>query len=344
MLLSRSHVLNAWTAYIYNAMDHLRINFSPWSRNDSTSNSAALKGDITIEVWKVIGGRNTQKPIPVKLLGNEEILAQVADTTRRRAIANDIRADWDIANTPLAELHTRLNQVVFPKEWSTENASLPSELRIIWDTYLWVQANFRWDNPVHKLALVTSMLFLYALPHVAYAPEPPIPFPNLTSDMSDLKKQLLITQWVVKMPWVEGRNQGKGLHQPDPFLIMVVSAFIAYFEKESPLRKALDGGENVSDWMKKHSKLYECCLCTWVVKLTQLSGRCKIHYWGQLHSDTAGGCCSTQEWHRSISHHTPEIWGNMDVSNGRGFNSQICHGNAHIEWGSGEVWHLRIDA
>lgn len=235
-------VIDIWSGYIRIAADHLGICFGPGSVGT---------GPVTLTMWTSFGAEPEHTTIPRRLLNNQEALDLDLEESRQRAMIKDVRATWSLEDTPLRDLHCRLNQIVFPDEWDPEKANLGINDNIIRSTYLWVNNNFDWGNPVHHLAFITAIIFSKALPDVAYPAGAP---PDLILDpsYSTETKKLLISRSIAGLSW--NTPPGRGLSDHIQIVVMFTTTFIAYHDAKSPLRIELDNKKTIANYAAKHSE------------------------------------------------------------------------------------------
>lgn len=187
---------------------------------------------------------------------SSEEFANNEEEASAEAMASPV-TPWDLPGKP-QHIKRFLHKTILPQSWTLENASVQTrDVRAphIYDTYLWVQNNYDGNNPLHRMALLWSIMFTFILPHIG-VPE----HPNIKHTTSPMEA----TQEVLSMTWK--KVERKGVTEPRRFMTMLTCVIISFFEPESPLREYLAQNENVlgSTWTSKHGAFYHRALLGWI--------------------------------------------------------------------------------
>jgi len=156
-------------------------------------------------------------------------------------------APWKLPTKP-QHLRRIIHQTELPIEWSLEHASLGghgSRDPVIINTYKWAELNYDGNKPLHRMALLWSIMFSWVLPQVG------IP---AGTDVGKANTAMEATSAILNIPWETVKR--KGTKAALPYIVMVTCYIISFFEPGSPLQMHLEENSNMlgDDWTKKHGK------------------------------------------------------------------------------------------
>ena len=179
-------------------------------------------------------------PLQVERVSHEELSVQEKEV---QEAAEKERTPWKLPTKP-QHVTWFLKKEVLPEEWSLAKASLGTPGSVTYRTYHWVQNNYDGEDPLHRMALLWSIMFSWVLPRVG-VPE--------ALSVEYTEDETLATSLLRDIPWeVPAR---KGTVAPLPYVVMVTCVIISFFEPESPLRVHLGQNDNKlgEPWTNKHS-------------------------------------------------------------------------------------------
>lgn len=132
-----------------------------------------------------------------------------------------------------------------PKCWDLSNASLPTSSGNgdpLLPTYQFVCEKFDGSNWAHHLALIVAICFSRVVPEICHDM-------HTTIRISDPTTQIR------NMAWITAQSKShKGTTAPRPFIVMMSTALIAFWDKRSPFSKHLIANNNFQGkaWTDKH--------------------------------------------------------------------------------------------
>jgi hypothetical protein len=227
----------------------LGINYIPWSvgyfpPSGKTSGVSRCNRDVVPTRWITLGAPSPPLILPRNTLTPDEAIGVALSRSRSESMRGHPAAAWSVSDLVLRDLGSFLDRRIKPTDWGLSHAHLPDNKDdLVTRTYHWVNDRLDLDNPVHHVTFLTAIIIAKALPTVAHPRAP-------TEQAGDLRDESILTELVCRVPWTDG---GRGTHQPEPFLVMFVVAFLAWKEKDSPLRVYYRDHSSVGPtWSAKH--------------------------------------------------------------------------------------------
>jgi hypothetical protein len=178
----------------------------------------------------------------------QTIVLEDSDPEENEALAEANRcptSPWDLPET-LEGIIPFLHKTILPRQWTLRAASLGPRGHLedwILDTYEWVDRNYDGRKPLHRMALLWSILFSHLLPRIGMPKDHGIPKTN---------SPMVATTAILNIPWATPPR--KGCTERLRFVVMLCCMIISFFEPESPLRQHLLVNDNYlgNDWTIKH--------------------------------------------------------------------------------------------
>lgn len=227
-------------------MRRMHINFVPWKKNARGARAAQATE------WMMIhkGGGSSSNPIRLPQT-TEEITQEIAETARD----GDVGAEWDIPGQ-LYDMKDLWKKHVLPTDWDIKHASLETqrqkpEAEYVWKTYEFVEEHYDGTYWMHHLALICGILFSRVAPLIFFPRDTALP---PTSGAQDLTKAIR------RVPWIKNTaGYHKGMTAPKPFVTMVTTALIGFWDTRTEFFKHLEcrNGSQGESWTSKHGK---CCI------------------------------------------------------------------------------------
>ena len=178
-------------------------------------------------------------PSQVERVSRKELSVQEKEV---QEAAEKERTPWKLPTKP-QHVMWFLKKEVLPEEWSLKKASLGNPDSVTYQTYHWVNNNYNGADPLHRMALLWSIMFTWVPPLVG-APQP--------LNIEYTEDATLATSLLRNIPWEE--LERGGTVAPLPYLVMVTCVIISFFEPKSPLRVhlGLNGDILGEHWTRKH--------------------------------------------------------------------------------------------
>ena len=240
--------INYWTCHLINMMKKLKIQLIPWHKDTPNAYATDLKYWIPIRPTVALSAPRTRTV-------QDRILEAAQDVSRR-----DPFAPWDVPER-LADMKPFWNKKTLPECWTLDLASLPnpsSKSAYVANTYQFVKEHYDGQKWAHHFALIIAICFSRVAPNIC--------IPNGASVTSD--DSTAATQEIRNMPWVPAQSAShKGISAPLPFIVMVSTALIAFWDNRSPLSKHLASQHNVlgNPWTDKHGAFIHSFLLVIVI-------------------------------------------------------------------------------
>src|SRR6266571_4821872 len=218
--------LSYWTQHLVQMMKQMKIHLIPWRKD--TPNAYATDPAI----WTSL--RRTKGLPSTRIQTLEDRIQDAAETISRK----DPHAPWDLPDT-LSDMKLLWNKEVLPTCWSIQHASLNTHnanASYVISTYHYVSENYDGGNWAHHLALIIAICFSRVVPDICFASDAVISSDN----------PLVATEEVRQMAWVPTQSTShKGTVAPLPFIVMMSTALIGFWDSKSPLSKHLASHQNV---------------------------------------------------------------------------------------------------
>ena len=171
----------------------------------------------------------------------------------QRMTETDCRASWSTEDLKVEDLYRILDRTCLPDEWNLKQVTLPNNDEYVTNTYRWVTRFYDGAKPIHKTAMLLSIIFSRCLPNIFHARNTP----HSACGADEITRRVRNEAWIPK-----ANKNRKGFSERIPFVIMMTTFIIALYEDESPLRKhmASNGEAFGADWTKKHGvSVLFCC-------------------------------------------------------------------------------------
>jgi hypothetical protein len=245
---SRGESQDQREGHLANAMAQMMakcsIDFIPWKAPQA---GHSIPRAATTAYWLHLS--ESRLPPSQSTSNDEDNPASIAALASRRSPD----APWCIPES-LAELPQFFHKTRRPQDWDIKWASLTNSIdpeykgSYINETYYYVNDRFDIRIWYHHMALLWSICFSQILPNVGYREVASLP-------SSQSGKE--VTASIRRFKWV-APNKEKGIHAPEPFIVMLTTLIIAMIDAESPLRKHLDSNKQSFGvpWTDKHGVLY----------------------------------------------------------------------------------------
>jgi hypothetical protein len=225
-------------------MRRMHIDFVPWKKDTRGSRAAQPN------VWMILHkgpGRSLNAIQAVQ--SPEEVTQELAEKARDE----EPGVEWEIPEK-LCEMKDLWKKEVLPSDWNLKHASLDScrhqaEASYVWKTYEFVETNYDGTYWMHHLALICGILFSRVAPSIFFPRNCALP---QTTDVQQLTKAIREITWTRKTS-----GSHKGMTAAKPFVTMVTTALIGFWDTRSDLFKHLQtsGGKLGESWTSKHGEL-----------------------------------------------------------------------------------------
>jgi hypothetical protein len=221
-----------WSKYLISMMKSMEICLIPWHKETDR----AFATDVNI--WALLR--------QIKGLPDRPIIT-VEDRIRveaERISRENPDAPWDVP-ARLADMKGLWKKHTLPTCWNAGHASLPAKVEnnlYVHATYDFVSEQFdgsKWD---HHLALIIAILFSRVVPDICLDNQAILSAHDPTSQIRALD-------------WIPATSSShKGTVAPLPFIVMMSTALIGFWDTRSPLIKHLQANrDNLGTaWTNKH--------------------------------------------------------------------------------------------
>ncbi|KAG6369887.1 hypothetical protein JVT61DRAFT_13351 [Boletus reticuloceps] len=148
-----------------------KVSNIPWSP-DPTGIAGRPMTIVTHSVWINLG-----QSMGSDCVAQRDHQSDDLDRATQNAIMNDTQAEWSLLSISLQDIHTIWNKQTLPEEWTQlDSMTWPNTAdgTYVQQTYNWVRDNYDGSIPLHKLALVMSIIFSKVLPN---------PIPQISCDL-----------------------------------------------------------------------------------------------------------------------------------------------------------------
>jgi hypothetical protein len=237
-------------------MRRMHIDFVPWKKE--TRGSRAAQPNL----WMILHKGPNRSLNPMQAVQSaEEVTQELAEKARDE----EPGVEWDIPEK-LCEMKDLWEKEVLPSDWDLKHASLDScrkqpEAAYVWKTYDFVETNYDGTFWMHHLALICGILFSRVAPSIFFPRNSALP---QTSDVQQLTKAIRAITWTRKTT-----GSHKGMTAARPFVTMVTTALIGFWDTRTDLFKHLEssGGKLGDSWTSKHGE-YLIKYCMWLLRNT----------------------------------------------------------------------------
>lgn len=224
-------------------MRRMHIDFVPWKK--STRGARAAQPTEWMILHK--GGGSASRSIQLPQ-STDEIAQEVAEKARDE----EPGVEWDIPGQ-LYDMNNLWKKQVLPTDWDIKHASLETqrqkaEAEYVWRTYEFVQKHYDGTFWMHHLALICGILFSRVAPLIFFPRNAPLP---QTTSVQQLTKAIR------DVPWTKNTaGSHKGMTAPKPFVTMVTTALIGFWDTRTEFYKHLQNskGAQGESWTSKHGK------------------------------------------------------------------------------------------
>jgi hypothetical protein len=258
-------------------MRRMHIDFVPWKKNTRGARAAQPN------VWMILhkGGGHSLNPTKV-IQTTEEVTQESAE----RARDNEPGVEWEIPDK-LSEMKDLWNKEVLPTDWDIKHASLETqrlkpEAEYVWKTYEFVETHYDGTHWMHHLALICGILFSRVAPSIFFPRDAPLP---QTTNVQQLTKAIR------DVPWTRNTTgTHKGMTAPRPFVTMVTTALIGFWDTRTDFAKHLQGskGSQGASWTSKHGDYFFYFACSYLISI--YTGNKEIHAINFIRMGLAEAC------------------------------------------------------
>ena len=222
-----------WTRHLISMMKKLKIHLIPWHK--VTPNAYATD----INIW--VSLRQTKGLPASRTRTIQDQIREEAD----RVAQDKPDAPWDVPER-LCDMKRLWSKQGLPICWSVEHASLSksNNADYVSSTYRYVEQEYDGKNWRHHLALVVAILFSRVLPDIC----------SMNTQISS-KDEAGVTAEIRAMDWIPAQSAfHKGTVAPLPFIVMMSTALIGFWDSGSPLSAHLVASHYVlgKPWTDKH--------------------------------------------------------------------------------------------
>jgi hypothetical protein len=226
--------LEYWNNAMVAVMKSMCIHLIPWHKGGN-----AYATDPTI--WKSL--RRSSGLVIAQTVSLEDRIKAGAD----RLLRQDPHATWDLPDR-LSDMKALWKKEVLPTCWSLAIASLPEDrpdTRYVLDQYNYVSKNYDGTKWHHHLALIVAICFSRVVPNICVNKTATI----TSSDGPGATDEIRALEWVPAQS-----ASKKGTSAPLPFIVMMSTALIGFWDSKSPLNTYLRSKSyNLgASWTDKH--------------------------------------------------------------------------------------------
>lgn len=224
-------------------MRRMHIDFIPWKKNTRGSRAAQATE------WMILhkGGGSSSRPMDLPQ-SNEEVAQESAE----KAQDEEPGVEWEIPGQ-LYDMKNLWKKEVLPTDWDIKHASLETqrqkpEAEYVWRTYEFVESHYDGTYWMHHLALICGILFSRVAPLIFFPRNTVLP---QTTGVQELTKAIR------EVPWIRNTaGSHKGMTAPKPFVTMVTTALIGFWDTRTEFNKHLQRskGSQGESWTSKHGK------------------------------------------------------------------------------------------
>jgi len=224
-----------WSRHLIDMMKKMDIVLIPWHKE--TRNAYATD----LGIWTAL--RPTKGLPSYKMTTFRDRIQEDAEQTARQ----DPSAPWDLPDQ-LCEVKELWKKVVLPSCWDIQHATLCStnvDSKYVTETYQYVKDHYDGKKWPHHLALIVAICFSRVVPYIC--------LDNTANIMST--DSASVTEWIRGLEWVRTQSAShKGTVAPLPFIVMMSTALIGFWDSHSPLAKQLRAKNGVlgKPWSEKH--------------------------------------------------------------------------------------------
>jgi hypothetical protein len=227
-------VKSGFSSLFIDMMKSMRIHLLPWHKNSPNAYATDLDIWVSLRPKK---GHISSAPLTI-----QDRIQMAADKVARE----DPQAPWDLPER-LSDMNQFWTKQCLPACWSLSLASLSNKQSqgYVGETYRFVSQQFDGENWKHHLALVIAICFSRVVPDICFINE---------TDVSS-SDPLRATSEIRNMEWVPAQSTSRrGTVVPFPFIVMMSTALIGFWDSRSPLAKHLVSNNNVlgKPWTDKH--------------------------------------------------------------------------------------------
>lgn len=195
--------------------------------------------------WIMLGAARIDPKIRLnnELLSPEQIEERNAAAAQERIQSQDPRRAWECGPIRLIDLFTILGRHVRPSDWTL--ASAKSDIPWVQNIYTWSHDHFDMTDPIHRYAILTSIIISKLMP-MHFLP-PSIILPRNMQTKRDIR------EFAQTLDWVQ-HGDGRGHKDTSIFVVMLTTLFIALATPQGPLAIHLKshGFALGADWTRKH--------------------------------------------------------------------------------------------
>lgn len=224
--------------------DDMQVAHVPWS---APAVGTVCSRKVTFRFWRSTGKRQERgERAMMKVVDAQERAAMTDVLMARQAALMDAKAPWTLHSLTIGDLPSIQHKHTLPEDFTVAHATLSSDVGFIAETYEYVSNHYDGNKPIHKFALLVSLMFARMAPNLLHGPVPP----GIASRKGSTAE---VTAAVRSSPWISEEKQRRGVTATLPFIVMVTTYIIALAEEGSPLRVYMcENKGKLGDWAKKH--------------------------------------------------------------------------------------------
>ncbi|KAH9828613.1 uncharacterized protein C8Q71DRAFT_912237 [Rhodofomes roseus] len=246
-----------WSVNIFAlALEVNMIMFVPWQAPSAEARGRP-KTKASVDSWVEVD--HTASPVwdsmalvaPPVVRTMEQQYKDIISGVGKRIVEEDPKGEWEAAALPLHALSKFIStRKVLPVEFTLENASvsMPAESdpsvsskRLVYEVYKWVLDNYDPSKVLHQLALMIAIVVSRLAPELGYngaALEKVLRLsPGGVPSSQGLTKAIQNADWEIG-------TRSTGHTNRIPYIPMVTTYIIAFFDQHSPVRQHLRASGN----------------------------------------------------------------------------------------------------
>ncbi|KAH9910349.1 uncharacterized protein B0H18DRAFT_963473 [Fomitopsis serialis] len=234
------------------------IMFVPWAKSHVVDKNGKFRGTgprkTVIDSWIMVDHPAKAPPLLTDAPGSTTVAhgsRSMAQQFEDQANANALRAQeqnpsatWPATDRPLHEMGWFVERSVHPEEFTLHTANVhpppppknpdeeaKPEKAVMYNTYVWVLANFDFSNDVHHLALIVAVVYSRLCPTFSYPKKGDnFEFSDKANDYRALTEEIRASKWL-DMPQTHGTHATK----PKLYILGVTAYIIGLWDQRSPI-------------------------------------------------------------------------------------------------------------
>lgn len=227
----------------------LEIKFFPASKSQSGRAGAPNRKPV----WNSWGHLGHMEKMVDSKMKERRVRSQgtvpPATVAFNNAVATDSNAEWMGNSLNLKTLKSVLRKTSLPKDFARPSLA---HVEYVDETYRWVREHYDGRKALHHLALLVGIIVGSSLVPNVFMPT------GLKGEFTKAATPEEVRAKFDEMDWLS--KSKKGMSDRTIFIAMFTTFIIAIYEKESPLRKHMDGSKRHGlgdQWTAKHSEYFK---------------------------------------------------------------------------------------